>query len=515
MSESFTPAHGLSKYDLGDKPGAAALNANLTKIDLRLVLPVSGGNPSPYPVGGFILRTDLKKLYQNTGTLGTPVWTIALDGAGVASTLTGSGAVQVDGDNNPHDLNSSRTISVIDASTSAKGAVQLATDGEIAAGKAVQANDSRLSDARVAPGGYGAGIYGDGSGGSMSLGGDTTLTSGNQVFYITTLTLNSHILTGADVVTILHISTLLDLGSGGRIRAVQGPAGPGPSPGGGNVNGTAGGTGGVGGTGCGCLFVYARTVTGTGTIDANGGAAPAAGAGLSGSDPGSSTGGTTGGGGSNTGALRGLSLPSGAAEGGGGGGNSALGGLAMSAAQKRVIINLLSWLHLSDNIDGSVFSMWYSLSRSGGGGSGGSRCRPGQPVTPTSAGGGAGYYAAGGASTDNNTGYTSASPCGTGGGGSGGGAGCVCIVVTDFAPSTLTVGAAGGRGGDGGNTTVAGMPGGNSGGGGSGGFALLLAQLGYTSTVTAAGGLAGTPGPLASAAAAGGAGVTMKLARSY
>jgi hypothetical protein len=41
------------------------------------------------------------------------------------------------------------TVNVADASTSAKGVVELATDGEVASGLAVQANDARLSNART------------------------------------------------------------------------------------------------------------------------------------------------------------------------------------------------------------------------------------------------------------------------------------------------------------------------------------------------------------------------------
>jgi hypothetical protein len=47
------------------------------------------------------------------------------------------------------DLTADRTLVIADASTTAKGAVELATDGEAAAGVAVQGNDSRLSNART------------------------------------------------------------------------------------------------------------------------------------------------------------------------------------------------------------------------------------------------------------------------------------------------------------------------------------------------------------------------------
>jgi hypothetical protein len=47
------------------------------------------------------------------------------------------------------DLSVNRTLSINDATTSAKGAVELATDGENAANVVVQGNDARLSDART------------------------------------------------------------------------------------------------------------------------------------------------------------------------------------------------------------------------------------------------------------------------------------------------------------------------------------------------------------------------------
>lgn len=57
---------------------------------------------------------------------------------GTTAPLTGGG-----------DLSANRTLAISDATTSAKGAVELATDGENAAGVVVQGNDSRLSDPRA------------------------------------------------------------------------------------------------------------------------------------------------------------------------------------------------------------------------------------------------------------------------------------------------------------------------------------------------------------------------------
>jgi hypothetical protein len=109
MSETFTPGHALSKFDTGDNPGAVKLNSNWTKIDKHLILP-STSFPATYPEEGFVLRTDEKTLYQNTGTEIVPVWTVVIDTgtsivAGAGLTLTGEildvGAgdgIQVDAD---------------------------------------------------------------------------------------------------------------------------------------------------------------------------------------------------------------------------------------------------------------------------------------------------------------------------------------------------------------------------------------------------------------------------------
>jgi hypothetical protein len=63
-----------------------------------------------------------------------------------ARTLTAGTNVSV---SNGDGVSGNPTVNVPDASTTTKGAVELATDGEVAAGLAVQADDSRLSDART------------------------------------------------------------------------------------------------------------------------------------------------------------------------------------------------------------------------------------------------------------------------------------------------------------------------------------------------------------------------------
>ena len=84
MAESFTPGHNLSKFQDGDNPGATKLNANVDKIDMRLV-GLGDGFPPSFAVTGLFYRRDQKQLYENTGTVGTPVWTNRTPEAIVAS----------------------------------------------------------------------------------------------------------------------------------------------------------------------------------------------------------------------------------------------------------------------------------------------------------------------------------------------------------------------------------------------------------------------------------------------
>lgn len=76
-----------------------------------------------------------------------------MDGAGNVTSVSGAGAIEVSG------TPTSPVVGIIDASTSSKGAVMLAADGETAGSKAVQANDARLSDSR-SPGGSAGGDLG-------------------------------------------------------------------------------------------------------------------------------------------------------------------------------------------------------------------------------------------------------------------------------------------------------------------------------------------------------------------
>lgn len=87
--------------------------------------PAAGAMADPGS-NGVVVRTALNTTVARTITAGTNV-----------SVTNGSGV-----SDNP-------TINVLDASTSVKGAVELAMDGEAASGLAVQSNDARLSNART------------------------------------------------------------------------------------------------------------------------------------------------------------------------------------------------------------------------------------------------------------------------------------------------------------------------------------------------------------------------------
>jgi hypothetical protein len=87
MPDTPTTGHGLARPLDGENPGAATLNANWTGIDTRLV-GVGPAFPATYPVSGLFLRSDENKLYENTGTEATPVFTLRLTGALAAHTHT-------------------------------------------------------------------------------------------------------------------------------------------------------------------------------------------------------------------------------------------------------------------------------------------------------------------------------------------------------------------------------------------------------------------------------------------
>ena len=84
------------------------------------------------------------KIYKATSTT---AWSeLASGGAGVPTTRLINTTAPLAGGG---DLSADRTLTVGDATTSAKGVVELATSGESAANVVVQGNDARLSDART------------------------------------------------------------------------------------------------------------------------------------------------------------------------------------------------------------------------------------------------------------------------------------------------------------------------------------------------------------------------------
>lgn len=409
------------------------------------------------------------------------------------------------------DLSADRTLDVNDATTSAVGVVELATDGEAAASVVVQGNDSRLVRR------LGAFYYGDGADGALSLGSDTTLSSGDNIKRYTDLTLNGFTLQNhsADDFLIIYVSGTLSLG-GGKIRTVSTSGGAAGTPG--AVGGGTGGTGGAGGNASGALFVFAKTIIGTGSIQSSGDGANGT-AGLGGNVGGGNSGGGNGGTPTAAGFTYGQSLtfPFNAA-----GGTNITGGTGGGAYSATNIFRnyklLQNWLYIDGDVTSAVASPWRCRTQAGGGGGGGDVSNlSGAPAFGSHGGGGGGggsSYGAGSAGGTGSIGVYSGLPGGNsstaGGGGGGGAGGGVVVVISDTAPSTLTVSAKGGNGGAGAigaNTfdgSIAGSGGG--GGGGGGGLAILVAQAGNGVTVTAAGGTGGAGGPATGGGTAGAAG---------
>jgi hypothetical protein len=85
----------------------------------------------------------------------------ASSGVPTSRTITTTAPLRIDGGASA-DLSADRTLSVNAATDSAVGVVELATDGENAANKVVQGNDSRLNDSRTLNGAYDFGGAGSG-----------------------------------------------------------------------------------------------------------------------------------------------------------------------------------------------------------------------------------------------------------------------------------------------------------------------------------------------------------------
>lgn len=140
-------------------------NLSYYLIDVDANKPTAG-----YFIGDLVFCKDTQKLYKATGPTTLVELTSGGGGSGEANTASnvGSSGVGVFDNKSGVDLrfdklnplsskvsiikditNQKIDFNVPDASTSQKGAVQLATDGQSAANIAPQANDSRLSDART------------------------------------------------------------------------------------------------------------------------------------------------------------------------------------------------------------------------------------------------------------------------------------------------------------------------------------------------------------------------------
>lgn len=350
-------------------------------------------------------------------------------------------------------------------------------------------------------GGYGDAIYGDGADGNLTLSANTTLAANAHVFRYNNVTLAGFTLTAADEVTVIYIKGTLSLG-GGTIQAKQGSNTASPS-----TNQTGGtGVGGHGGGRTAGLFVFAKTITGTGNIFAKG---INGGSGTTGGVTAENKAAVGGASGSNVCTLYGLSInPSAAAS----PGSASTGGTAATAINILICKNLLAWLNISGHYTDAA-SHWYNSFTNGATGESG-EAQAGNNPAGGYGGGGAGWLTAGGNGGAGEGSRGAGTGSGAGGSGGGAGAGGIVVVITDSAPSTLTVSASGGSGGNGGAPGAAGTTGGGAGGGGGcGGLAILVAQSGHTATVTAAAGPAGAGANGANNGTAGGAGIAMSLER--
>jgi hypothetical protein len=427
---------------------------------------------------------------------------------------------------------------IADATTTSKGKVELATDGENAANVVVQGNDSRINklttkgdiltrDAtdliRKAVGANGTVLvsdsthtsglnwlthaamwFGSGFDGSSTLGSNTTLTA--RLAYCrnyTTLDLVSYTLTGnpgsgLDQVAVYCINTLLT-GNGGSITPNLHVA---PTGGAARVQGGSSGAGGNGGAGTAGVFVYARSVSGTLTIQANG-RDGVAGGNASGTPTGTQTGAT---GNSVTNEVYFTATNVGGSTGTAGGGGGAAGGIAgIAGATPGVAETVAGYYDVMryflaarimpiDNAtpgtraircirdvggnSGGSGGIASASAASGGGGGGGSLTK----AVTSGVGGGAG--GAGGGTIG----------AGGGGGGAGGVGGWVGVMVGEFvAAANLTVSANGGNGGNGGNGVLNGG-GGGGGAGGNGGLVYCVFPVGYSAVTTSVTVTAGTKG---------------------
>lgn len=120
----------MSQINVNPQEMTVLVNADQSQVIIRGAIPGPAGPPgeglADPGANGVVVRTALNTTTARTITAGTNV-TVS-NGSGVSG--------------NP-------TVNVPDASTTTKGAVELAENGQSASGLAVQANDSRLSDSRT------------------------------------------------------------------------------------------------------------------------------------------------------------------------------------------------------------------------------------------------------------------------------------------------------------------------------------------------------------------------------
>ncbi|ODS51111.1 MAG: hypothetical protein ABS42_00110 [Bdellovibrio sp. SCN 50-8] len=109
------------------------------------------------PVGGYALTlpvdTGTAGQFLSTNGSGVLSWTTVAAGSSGIASVSGTAPISVTG-------TTSLVVSVADATTAAKGVVQLATSGGTTAGHVVQADDPRLSDARTTSGTAGGDLTG-------------------------------------------------------------------------------------------------------------------------------------------------------------------------------------------------------------------------------------------------------------------------------------------------------------------------------------------------------------------
>lgn len=461
-----------------------------------------------------LTEEQVESVVNNTSTTINNYITSGSGGVDPAHVIAGTSPVRINGAASDTLATDPTTISVNDATTTTKGIVELATDGEAASSVVVQGSDSRLGLGLLGTFWFGGGVHG-----AVTLVANTALSSGAWVRQYTTLDLAGYTLNQntADNAIVVYVSGTLTLNGGTITNGMTATAGG--AGGTGHIGNSPSGYGGAGGGTRGSVYVYARTISGTGTIHADGRNGDNGNSGTttpgSGYNAGNGTGGTA-----TSGYVYAVNITaqSTCGPGTGGAGNvessANNGGAAGTGPQASTghdhdmaLLDVLTLLfsrapwaanatsqrrHQGFNAAGGgggagcndAVGVNSCAGQGGGGGGGGSGIFPGQS-------GGAGGR--GGTSVKNTGGINGQS----GGGGGGGSGGSVCVVVCISSSANLTVRAKGGNGGNGGNGGRAGggtsnTSGGGGGGGGAGGIAVYIGPSGPS--VTASGGSGGSGG---------------------